>query len=74
MDTDLMLVIGIVIGILTIPVLLSAYSEGRVPRVAAIMVLISGVLLATALSQRPSGYSFDEAVSAFGRVFARFAG
>ena len=72
MDTDLILVIGLAICVLAIPALLSAFSESRAPRAGAIMVLIGGVLLATALTQRPSGYTFDQIPDVVFRVIARF--
>jgi len=60
MDTDLMLVLGLVISVLAIPSLLSAFAESRAPRAGAIMVLIGGVLVVVALTQKPSGYTFAE--------------
>jgi hypothetical protein len=71
MDTDLMLVTGIVLGVLTVPAVLAAYSESRFPRVAALMALIAATLIALAIVQKPSGYTFPEATQAFGKVFSR---
>mgnify|MGYP000514685523 CR=1 FL=1 len=72
MDTDLMLVLGLVISVLAIPSLLSAFAESRPPRAGAIMVLIGGVLLATALTQKPSGYTFAEVPNVVFKVIGRF--
>jgi hypothetical protein len=72
MDTDLILVIGLLICVLAIPTLLSAFSESRPPRAGAIMVLIGGVLVATALTQKPSGYTFAEVPDVVFRVIGRF--
>ena len=72
MDTDLMLVVGLLICVLAIPTLLSAFSDSRPPRAGAIMVLIGGVLLATALTQKPSGYTFAEVPEVVFRVIGRF--
>ncbi len=72
MDTDLMMVIGVTLGVLSIPALLSAYSEGRPPRLAAIVVLIAGTLVVVALIQKPSGYTVREILLAFASVFGRF--
>ena len=44
MDADLYLVLGVFMAILAVPSLLSAYSEGRAPRVGAIFALAAGVL------------------------------
>ena len=72
MDTDLMLVMGLAISVLAIPSLLSAFSESRPPRAAAIMVLIGGGLLVVALSQKPSGYTFAEIPEVVFSVIGRF--
>ena len=72
MDTDLMLVLGLAISVLAIPSLLSAFSESRPPRAAAILVLIGGVLLVVALTQKPSGYTFAEIPEVVFSVIGRF--
>ncbi len=71
MDTDLILVIGLAVCVLSIPALLSAFAESRPPRFASIMVLIGGVLLVTALTQKPSGYTFDEVPGVIFKVIGR---
>jgi hypothetical protein len=72
MNTDLILVIGIILCALSLPSLLSAFSESRAPRAGAILVLIGGVLLVVALSQKPSGYTFAEIPHVFLRVIGGF--
>jgi hypothetical protein len=72
MDPDLVLVIGIVIGILTIPSLLSAYSSSNPPRAGAIMALIAGVLIIAAMQTKPSGYEISELPDVFTRVINRY--
>lgn len=71
MDSDLFLVIGIVMVAFAIPALLSAYSESRAPRVGSIMVLIASGLIVVALLNRPSGYRLDEVPGAFVRVIGK---
>ena len=71
MDSDLFLVIGIVMAAFAIPSLLSAFSEGRAPRVGSIMVLIASGLIVVALLNRPSGYRLDEVPGAFVRVIGK---
>jgi hypothetical protein len=68
MNTDLYLVIGLTLGALAIPSLLAAFSEGRAPRIGAILVLISGVLLVLAISGKPGGYEIADIPQAFYRV------
>lgn len=72
MDTDLMLVVGLGVCALAIPALLAAFSDSRPPRAGAIMVLIGGVLLATALTQKPSGYTFAEVPEVIFKVIGRY--
>jgi hypothetical protein len=72
MDTDLILVIGIVVLVLSFPSLLSSFSESRAPRAGAIMLLIGGVLVAVALTQHTAGYRFAEIPDLFVRVVGRY--
>ena len=72
MDTDLFLVVGIVLVGLPLPSLLTAFTESRPPRAAAVMILIGGVLIAVALTQSGQGYSFAEIPDLFLRVIGRF--
>ena len=64
--------VGVALGVLTVPALFSALTDGRPPRAGAILALIAGVLIALAVSQRPGGYSIAEIPDAFYRVFARY--
>ncbi len=70
MSNDQILVIGIIICALAIPSLLAAYSESRAPRAGAIMVLIGGVLLTLAITQKSGGYRFDQIPHIFVQVIA----
>ena len=72
MDTYFMLVAGLLICVLAIPSLLSAFAESRAPRAGAIMVLIGGVLLVAALTKNPRGYTFDEIPDVFVKVISRY--
>ncbi len=72
MDPDLFLVIGIVIAALTIPSLMSAYIEGRTPRAAALLILISGTLIVIALTNHPGGYTLKGIPEAFYRLAGRY--
>ncbi|GKY86946.1 hypothetical protein [Sinisalibacter aestuarii] len=72
MQNDLFLVVGVIILVFTVPAIVSAFSEGRPPRIAAIMLLISGGLIAIALTQKPGGYSFEDIPQAFVRVIGHY--
>ena len=71
MDTDLMLTLGILLLALTIPALLSAWVEGRVPRVGALVMLASTAMIVGAMTTRPSGYTFAEIPGVILNVAAR---
>ena len=60
MDTDLALTIGIVLAVLSLPSLLSAWVDGRAPRLGAIMAIAALGLIITALVEKPGGYAFDQ--------------
>ncbi len=60
MDTDLALTIGIVLLILSVPSLLAAWAESRVPRIGAIMVIAALGLILAALMIKPGGYAFNQ--------------
>jgi hypothetical protein len=72
MDIDLVLVIGIIVGALAIPSLISAFSENRPPRAASILFLIGGTLIVVALTKNPIGYSIAEIPDVFVRVIGRY--
>jgi len=71
MTYDTYLVIGLIILVFTIPSIVSAYSEGRAPRIAAIMLLIGGGLTAYAVTQNPIGYTIQDVPQAFVRVIGQ---
>ena len=71
MNSDLMLVTGLVIGVLVIPALLNAWTEGRAPRAAAIMVMIAIGLVVGAVRMHPGGYTLADVPDVFFRVLGR---
>ncbi|MGH1367950.1 MAG: hypothetical protein ACRBCL_04985 [Maritimibacter sp.] len=72
MQFDLYLVLGIVVLALAIPPVLNAVMEGHAPRVAAIMVLVGGGLVALAVAKKPGGYTIEDVPQAFVRVVAHY--
>ncbi len=71
MDSDLMLVIGLIVCALSLPSVIGAISEGRAPRTASIAILVGGLLVVLALSRHPGGYAIDEIPQVFFRVIGR---
>ncbi|MFN3647356.1 MAG: hypothetical protein ACK4S2_12690 [Gemmobacter sp.] len=74
MNSDLMLVVGLVVGVLALPALLNAWTEGRAPRAGAILVMIAIGLIFAAARTKPGGYSVDEVPEVFFRVLGRLLG
>jgi hypothetical protein len=72
LDTDLALVVGIVIAALAVPSILSAITDKRAPRASAITVLIAGGLIVFAVQGKPGGYTMQEIPDVFVNVIARF--
>ncbi|MDZ4135286.1 MAG: hypothetical protein U1D06_06785 [Paracoccaceae bacterium] len=68
MDPDILLVVGVVVGAFSIPSMLSAFREGRAPRIAAILVLIAGTLVVLAVTRKPGGYEVADVPGVFLRV------
>lgn len=72
MDPDLALVIGIVLGVLSVPSILSALSDRRAPRASAVTILIAGGLVLFATQNKPGGISLDQIPDTFVSVLARY--
>jgi uncharacterized membrane protein len=65
MSYDLALVLGLVIVGFSIPAIVSAFSDSRTPRAAALMIMIGGGLTAWAVTGKPGGYTIDEIPGVF---------
>ena len=72
MDPDLALVLGVVLGALSIPSILSALSDKRAPRASALTVLMAGGLILYAANQMPGGIALDQLPDKFVSVVARY--
>ncbi|QFT94860.1 hypothetical protein FIU86_18565 [Roseovarius sp. THAF9] len=72
MDPDLIFIIGLVLGVFSIPSVLSALSDGHAPRVAAFTIIASGVMVFWAVSNKPGGYDINEIPNVFVQVVARY--
>ncbi len=72
MDPDLFIVIGVTVIGFSLPSIVGAYSESRFPKVAVILILIGGGLVAAAVKEQPGRYSFGSIPDAFVRVIGRY--
>jgi hypothetical protein len=60
MDSDVMLVVGVVLVAFGIPALVSAFSESRPPRAAAAAFVLGGGLITYAVMTNPGGYQIGD--------------
>ncbi len=71
-NPDLMLTVGIVLLVLSMPSLLSAWVESRAPRMGAIMVIAALGLIIGALLTNPGGYAFNKVPGVMIKVVGGF--
>jgi hypothetical protein len=74
MDPDLLFVIGVVTLLFSVPSILGAFTDGRPPRAAAILIMVGGGLLGLAIYQRPGVYTFETVPDVFYTVIGRYIG
>jgi formate-dependent nitrite reductase membrane component NrfD len=71
-DVDLLLTVGIILLVLSVPSLLSAWVESRAPRLGAIMSIAALGMIVSALVTKPGGYAFNEVPGVMVRVLVGF--
>jgi hypothetical protein len=71
MDTDIALIAGLILLLLSIPSMLSAYSMDRAPRASMLTLLIAGGLIIFAVQTKPGGYQLADVPDVFFSVVAR---
>jgi hypothetical protein len=71
-DVDLLLTGGIILLVLSIPSLLSAWVEGRAPRIGAVLSIAALTMIVSALVTKPGGYAFNEVPGVMVRVIVGF--
>jgi len=59
MDPDSAFVLGLFFGVLALPNIVGSFSRGEPPRLAAILIITGGILVAWAATQKPGGYTGD---------------
>jgi hypothetical protein len=72
MDTDILFVLGLFLSVMSVPAIVSAWSDGRVPRVASVVLLLGGGLMLWANSLKVGGYAFDDIPHLIVQVVGRF--
>ncbi|SIS86732.1 hypothetical protein [Phaeovulum vinaykumarii] len=71
MESDVFLVLGLVIAAFSIPAMLSSLSGGHSPRGAAVSIVSGGCLILMAMVSKPGGYAPDDVPDVFARVVQR---
>jgi hypothetical protein len=71
-DADLLLTVGIVLLVLSVPSLLAAWVEGRAPRMGVIMALGALGMIVSALLINPGGYAFNQVPGVMIKVVGGF--
>ena len=74
MDFDLILTVGLIVAVFSVPAVISAISHNRTPRVAAIVMMVAGGLVAYAVTKKPNGYTLDQIPDVIVNVVARYIG
>lgn len=72
MDLDLIFVAGLVIGAFSLPALVSAFADRRAPRMAAVLMLISGAMVTYAVQMREEPYVLKDLDVVFLTVLSRY--
>ncbi|MCI5111696.1 MAG: hypothetical protein MRY75_14190 [Marivita sp.] len=72
MDPDTLFVIGLGLGVLSIPAVVSSISKGDRPRIATITLMIAGTMIVWAISNKPGGYSIENIPAVVARVLKDF--
>jgi len=72
LDPDLFFVLGLVIAGLSAPSIVSAFTEGRGPRMAVALLVVGGGMVAYAMTARPNAYSFEVIPDVFVRVIGHY--
>lgn len=72
MLSDLLFVAGLVVGVMALPAMISAFSKSEPPRAAAIAAVIGGAMVLTAISLHPGGYRAQDIPAVFGRVLGHY--
>ena len=71
MSTDMIFVLGLLVGVLSIPAIVSALTDGRAPRAAALTLVIAALMIGYAMREAPGAYNWDTLPDVLTRVVAR---
>jgi hypothetical protein len=72
LDTELILIVGVVVAVMSIPAIISAFGASRPPRAATVTAVIGGALIVFAISQHPGGFRAQDLPEITARVIDRY--
>ncbi|MBO9395673.1 hypothetical protein J7399_09610 [Shimia sp. R9_1] len=70
MTTDYLITIGLLVGVFSIPAMISAYADDRFPRAPMAAFVLSAAVITLAVLLNPARYSFGELPNVVVRVIA----
>ena len=71
MDTDLFLAGGLLLLVVALPSMLSAWADSRVPQIGLLLLVCGAGLVGFALLANPEGYRLGDVPTVLLEVFAR---
>lgn len=71
MDWDLILTVGVLLLLLSLPSFVGGLGEGRLSRIGVLLVVLGAGMASFAVLSRPEGYTLQEIPEAMLRVLAR---
>ncbi|SCZ49241.1 hypothetical protein [Epibacterium ulvae] len=72
MDPDLSLIVGLGLGVLSVPALLSSISDARAPRGGGVALMLAVALIVYAMLEKPGGYTLDDLPNVLSTVTNRY--
>ena len=73
MSDDVMFVVGLGLLIVSLPVIISAITDRKLPILGIVLVIVGSVAITTAVARNPGGYSVYDIPEIVGRVFTGIA-
>lgn len=72
MNTDIVIVVGLLALVIALPTWISAFSESRFPFLAIAFIMLGSGMVAWAFMTNPGVYTFEEIPRTVIRVIGRF--
>lgn len=70
-DTDLFVVMGLIVALVAAPAIIGAISEERIPYIGLAGLIVGGALLGAGIVFSPNGYNLSHVPHSFVEILAR---